>query len=44
MNEITFPIAPRMQGPAVADLQNALQAFLKGSLGSRRGERDSGGM
>jgi hypothetical protein len=29
MNKVTFPLKPPMQGPAVADLQNALQTFLE---------------
>src|SRR5262245_17272585 len=33
MNKITFPLNPRMQGPTVADLQDALQECLsRGAL------------
>lgn len=32
MNKITFPLKPRMQGPAVADLQDALRLLLERGL------------
>ena len=32
MNKITFPLTPRMQGPTVGDLQEALQFLLKATF------------